>query len=104
MPKITFIEPGGNARTLDLPVGDSLMKAALIHDVFGVLAECGGCAACATCQVIVAPEWRDRLPAPDISESSMLDEDEGEGRRLSCQIEVTDALDGLVVEVPSTQH
>lgn len=104
MPKITFIEPGGNRRVLDLETGDSLMHNALAHDIVGVLAECGGAAACATCQVIVAPEWRDRLPEPDISEASMLDEDDGEGRRLSCQIEVTADLDGLVVEVPKSQH
>jgi 2Fe-2S ferredoxin len=104
LPKITFIEPDGTARVLDLPTGDSLMRGALNNDVVGILAECGGAAACATCKIIVAPGWRDRLPKPDISEASMLDADDGEGRRLSCQVEVTDALDGLIVQIPSSQH
>lgn len=104
MPKIVFLQPDGDRRELDLQSGDSLMRGALEHDVIGILAECGGAAACATCQVIVAEEWRDRLPEPDISEASMLDEDDGPGRRLSCQVIVTDELDGLTVEVPLSQH
>lgn len=105
MPKITFVQPDGISETFDMEVGDSLMKRAVTREVAGILAECGGACACATCQVIVPAEWRERLAAPQDSEASMLDEDDlAEGRRLSCQIEVTDALDGLVVRVPAQQH
>ncbi len=105
MPKITFVQPSGSSETFDLEVGDSLMKRALAREVDGILAECGGACACATCQVIVAAEWRSRLDEPLDGEASMLDEEDlAEGRRLSCQIEVTDKLDGLVVHIPASQH
>lgn len=103
MVKVTFVHPDGSERTLDLAVGDVLMKSALRNDIEGIVAECGGACACATCQVVVPPEWRGVLPAAQPMEQSMLDEDAA-GRRLSCQIEVTAAMEGLVLHVPSTQH
>lgn len=104
MPKITFVQPDGSTKMLDLPLGESLMRGAQASDIPGILAECGGACACATCQVIIDPAWRDRLPAADVGEESMLDEEEGAGRRLSCQLIVSDAMDGLVVNVPVSQH
>jgi 2Fe-2S ferredoxin len=99
-PSITFVQPGGAAVTYDLKSGQSLMKGAVDHDVDGIRAECGGAAACATCQVVIKGDWATKVPAPKLAESSMLDdEDLGEGRRLSCQIEITDDLDGLTVDV-----
>lgn len=103
MPKITFIEPGGNRRELEIGCGENLMHAARAADVVGILAECGGCCACATCQVIVSKEWIARMPEPDIMEASMLDDDV-QTCRLCCQLTATDELDGLVVEVPASQH
>lgn len=103
MAKVTFVQPDGVERTLDLAPGDILMKSALNAGIDGIVAECGGACACATCQVVVPPEWQAVLPMPGPMEQSMLDEEEGD-RRLSCQIAVTAEMDGLVVRVPSSQH
>ncbi|OAN56476.1 2Fe-2S iron-sulfur cluster-binding protein [Sphingobium sp. TCM1] len=104
MPRITFVQADGAQKILDVPVGESLMRCAQNADVIGILAECGGACACATCQVVVPSEWRARLPAPELGEQSMLDEEEANGRRLSCQLIATDDMDGLVLHVPSSQY
>jgi 2Fe-2S ferredoxin len=77
------------------------MEAAVDNDVDGVVAECGGACACATCHVYVDPEWQERLPAIEAMEDAMLDAvmDRQPGSRLSCQIELTAELDGLRVRV-----
>lgn len=103
MVKITFVQPDGVRHSLDVPAGENLMKCAVNADIRGVLAECGGACACATCQVSVDPAWRDKLPTADDMEQSMLDDEEA-GRRLTCQITVTEAMDGLIVTVPPHQH
>lgn len=106
MPKITYVDKNGTRHTLEVAKGLSVMRGAVDNSVPGILAECGGACACATCQVIVTKEWATKLPAPEAMELSMLDgAEQGETtRRLSCQITVTDALDGLVVQVPESQY
>jgi 2Fe-2S ferredoxin len=106
MPKITFIDAKGTRREVDTPVGLSVMEAAVRNDVPGIDADCGGACACATCHVHVDPAWRAKLPPKQEMEESMLDFalDVTANSRLSCQITVTDELDGLVVTTPDSQH
>ena len=105
MAKITYIQPDGRAQTLDVSAGDSVMEGAFKNDVAGIIAECGGACACATCKVFIDPAWAGRVAKPGPLEQSMLDEADAEEThlRLSCQIKVTDALDGLVVRVATKQ-
>jgi ferredoxin, 2Fe-2S len=105
MPRVSFIQPDGAVQTVDVPAGLSLMEAAIDNGVPGIVAECGGACSCATCHVYVDPEWAGRLKAADALESGMLDcaLERRETSRLSCQITLTDALDGLVVHVPEAQ-
>jgi 2Fe-2S ferredoxin len=106
MPKIVFIEPQGVRREIDAAVGITLMEVARQHGVAGIVARCGGACACATCHVYVAEAWRDKTGTPSAMEESMLDfaENVEPNSRLSCQIKVSDALDGLVVTMPESQH
>jgi 2Fe-2S ferredoxin len=106
MPVITFIQVNGESRNIDVPIGQNLMQVAIDHGIDGILGECGGAAMCATCHVYVATEWLNKVPSPDSNESSMLEfttSDRQPNSRLSCQVRVTQALDGLVVHLPSTQ-
>lgn len=105
MPKITFIDFEGNKTTVDGNVGDSVMAAAVDNDVAGIDADCGGACACATCHVYVANEWVDIVGKPEELEAEMLDvaDEVKENSRLSCQIKVTDELDGLVINTPESQ-
>lgn len=93
----------GREITLDVPEGESLMQAATRHGVPGIIGECGGSLSCATCHVVVAEEWADRAGPPGAFEEDMLDITEA-GRqptsRLSCQVRMSAALDGIVVRVP----
>ena len=87
--------------------GQSLMQAAVNAKVDGIAADCGGSLTCATCHVMVAPEWLNRLPAPSADELAMLDMTAAprvSGSRLSCQIVLATELDGLTVVLPSTQY
>lgn len=105
MARIIYREADGTEHVRDVADGNSVMRGALETDVPGIQAECGGAAACATCQVRVDPDWVYRLPEPQDLESSMLDEEDLASRvRLSCQIFVTPDLDGLIVEVPASQR
>jgi 2Fe-2S ferredoxin len=106
MPKITYVTQAGQQTTLDVSVGMSVMRAAVANAVPGIDADCGGSCACATCHVYVDAAWVDRVPAPEGAEKDMLDFvlDRQPNSRLSCQIEVTEALDGLVVTTPVSQH
>lgn len=104
MPKVTYRHPDGSEDTIEVPVGWSLMEAAIQNDVDGIVAECGGGCACATCHVYVASS--DGLPPISDMEGDMLEctaAERREGSRLSCQLKMTEALDGLVVEVPERQ-
>jgi 2Fe-2S ferredoxin len=103
MPRITYQQADGSQTTFDAAVGDSVMQVAVNHGVPGITAECGGSAACATCKVDVDPSWAARLPPADENERSLID-GEGPNVRLSCQLKLTDALDGLVVHVPGSQY
>ena len=106
MPKITYVSQAGAQTTLDISVGMSVMRGAVANAVPGIDADCGGSCACATCHVYVDPTWVDRVPAPESAEKDMLDFvlDRQPNSRLSCQIEVTVALDGLVVTTPVSLH
>lgn len=105
MARIKYIAHDGGEHVVDVRPGMSVMEGAVHNNVPGIDADCGGSCACATCHVFVDPDWRAATGAPDAMEESMLDfvVEPGEGSRLSCQIKVTDALDGLVVRMPSTQ-
>jgi 2Fe-2S ferredoxin len=105
MPAITFIDSDGVPRTVEGAIGTSLMEVAVKHDVPGIVAECGGACACATCHVYVDEAWYEKLNPPDAAELQML-EFAGEPRptsRLSCQIRVREHLDGLTVTTPAWQ-
>jgi len=104
--RITFIQPDGSSQSLDGDGQPTVMHVAVRNDVAGLPAECGGQCVCVTCMVDVDPAWRDRLPPAGPDEADMLSDSLGEvppGRRLSCQIRLEPALDGLVVRVPATQ-
>ena len=106
MPRVTYIEPGGRAQTLELPAGTSVMRGAVDAGVDGIEAQCGGLCACATCHCYVQPPWLDKLPPPSDDESLMLSNVAAERRpnsRLSCQLIVEPALDGLTVRFPDRQ-
>ena len=106
MPKITYIDTGGTARTVEVKAGLSVMEGAIKNNVPGIDADCGGACACATCHVYVDPDWTGKLSTRSAMEESMLDFAEGveANSRLSCQIKVSDALDGLTVRMPESQH
>ena len=106
MPKVTFIEFAGGARTIEVPVGTTLMRAATDHRVPGIDGDCGGNCACATCHVYVEAEWSGRLGARTPTEADMLNcvAELRDNSRLACQITVTEALNGLIVNLPEAQH
>ena len=105
MVKITYIDIADAARTVEAEVGSTVMESAIKNSVPGIEAECGGACACATCHVYVDEEWRAKVGAPSPMEEDMLDFgfDVRANSRLSCQIKVTPALDGLVVRTPERQ-
>jgi ferredoxin, 2Fe-2S len=105
MAKITYIDSTGESRTVDAEVGSTVMETAIKNDIPGIEAECGGACACATCHVYVEDDWRPVTGEPSPMEEDMLDfgYDVRPSSRLSCQIKVTEALDGLVVRVPERQ-
>ena len=106
MPKITYIEYDGTEHAVEVRTGLSVMEGAIRNNVPGIDADCGGACACATCHVYVDEEWRAGTGTASAMEESMLDFADGvqENSRLSCQIRVTDDLDGLVVRLPESQH
>ncbi len=104
-PKVTFIEPNGSRREVDAPIGHSLLEVAHDNDI-DIEGACEGSMACSTCHVIVDAEWCDKLPPSSEEEEDMLDLALGltATSRLGCQIEMTEALDGLVVSLPKDTH
>jgi 2Fe-2S ferredoxin len=106
MPKIVFIEHDGKRREIEAPLGITLMEVARQHGVAGVIAQCGGACACATCHVYIDPAQFARLPPPEDMEQGMLETawEPKPNSRLSCQIHITPAVDGLEVTVPSRQR
>jgi 2Fe-2S ferredoxin len=105
MPKVTYIQPNGTPKTVAAPAGTTAMEAAIDNDVDGIVAECGGACSCATCHVYVDAAWLDKLRKPDAQEDGMLDcvLERRANSRLSCQIVLTEELDGLVVRVADEQ-
>ena len=105
MPKITYIEQDGTEHVVDAEIGMTVMEAAVKEQVPGIEAECGGACSCATCHVYVNDAWKEATGEPEEMEEDMLDFafDVRPNSRLSCQIKVSDALDGLVVQVPEKQ-
>ncbi|MCK0196871.1 2Fe-2S iron-sulfur cluster-binding protein [Ancylobacter sp. 6x-1] len=105
MPMITFIDAAGTSRTVEAQIGQTVMEAAIRNGVPGIDAECGGACACATCHVYVDEGWQGAAGEPSSMEEDMLDfaSDVKPNSRLSCQIKITAALDGLVVHTPAQQ-
>lgn len=105
MPTITFVQPDGTRQDVDAEVGMTVMEAAKKNLVEGIEAECGGACACATCHVYVDDNWVEKVGKPQEMEEDMLDFafDVRETSRLSCQIKVTNELDGLIVSIPDKQ-
>ena len=106
MPKVTYIEHHGSEHVIELKTGMSVMEGAVKNGVPGIDADCGGACACATCHVYVEDGWLEKTGAKTAMETSMLDfaENVQANSRLSCQIKITDDLDGLVVRMPESQH
>ena|SRR5579864_5125325 len=106
MPTITFIHPDNRKQSVEADIGHSAMRAALSQGVDGIVAECGGCAVCATCHVYVDDAWLAKLKPVGDDEDALLDGtacDRLPNSRLSCQIEITGELDGLVLRLPERQ-
>jgi len=105
MAKIKYIEFNGEEHLVDVQNGLTVMEGAIKNKVPGIDADCGGACACATCHVYVKKEWLSKLPSKEDTEEDMLDFafDVKENSRLSCQLTVTDELDGLIVDLPEKQ-
>ena len=105
MPKITYKDKDGNSKIIEVENGLSVMEGAIQNDIPGIDADCGGGMSCATCHVYVDEEWLDKLPVKEDGEEDMLDMafEPKKNSRLSCQLIVSDKLDGLVVNIPSKQ-
>jgi 2Fe-2S ferredoxin len=106
VPKVTFVALDGSRRTIDAATGDSVMATAVKNGVTGIVGECGGNRSCATCHVYVEDEFLDLVGPPNDLEDDMLDlavSDRRPGSRLSCQIKLTEDLDGLTVLTPEDQ-
>ena len=106
MAKITYVEFNGKEHVVDVKTGLSVMEGAVKNNIPGIDADCGGACACATCHVYVDQAWVDKTGSQSAMEESMLDfaENVEPNSRLSCQIKVTDEIDGLVVRIPQSQH
>ena len=106
MAKIIYVDHEGTERAIEATNGESVMEAAIKNSIPGIDADCGGACACATCHVYVDANWTEKTGAREAMEESMLDFAEGvqDNSRLSCQITVSDALDGLRVTTPESQH
>ncbi|HNP64032.1 MAG TPA: 2Fe-2S iron-sulfur cluster-binding protein [Woeseiaceae bacterium] len=106
MPKIIFITPDGIRHEVDVENGYSVMEAAINNNIDGIVAECGGACACATCHSYIDEAWLDKVGEMDDMEDSMLDAayERKDNSRLTCQIEVSDDLDGLIVHVAENDN
>jgi 2Fe-2S ferredoxin len=106
MVKITYVEFNGTAHSVEVASGENLMEGALGNGVPGIDGDCGGNAACATCHCYVPEDWMERTGARNEMEEAMLElaDEARPNSRLACQIIASDALDGLVVNLPETQH
>jgi 2Fe-2S ferredoxin len=105
MVRITYIQASGAQHVVDVPPGWTLMEGAVKNGVAGIVAECGGACACGTCRVYLEAHWQQKLGGPPEIEDEIMDiyEDDKPGKRLSCQITVTDEMDGMVLRLPERQ-
>ena len=105
MAKIKYIEHNGNQHEIDVANGLSVMEGAVQNDIPGIDADCGGGMACATCHVYVKEEWFNKLPKKEDGEEDMIDMayEPNKSSRLSCQLTVSEELDGLIVNLPEKQ-
>jgi ferredoxin, 2Fe-2S len=106
MARITYIEHNGTEHTVEVPTGLTVMEGARDNGIPGIEADCGGACACSTCHVYVHPDWVPKLPHKESMEEDMLDfawNPDPSRSRLTCQLKVSDALDGLVVQMPEKQ-
>ena len=106
MAQITYLHDDGSRRSVSVPVGANVMRTAIENDIDGIIAECGGAAACATCHVYVEPAFARRFPLPTEIEDEMLESTASERRpasRLSCQLNMPAGLDELIVRIPPEQ-
>jgi len=105
MPQVKFVNHDGASHEIEVPVGTSLMQSAVDNMLDGIVGECGGSCSCATCHCYVDEAWSSRIPPPDGMEKDMLEcvLEPRPNSRLSCQIVMTEALDGLVVTLPESQ-
>src|ERR1700756_3326765 len=104
---VAYVQADGDPRRVDVPDGDTLMRGAVDNMIEGIIGECGGGLACATCHCYVGEEWAAKMPPPSKAEIEMLESAACEVKstsRLSCQITVTDQLDGIVVQLPASQY
>ncbi|NVD42456.1 2Fe-2S iron-sulfur cluster binding domain-containing protein [Ensifer sp. HO-A22] len=106
MPRIVFVDAEGKTTEVVAEIGQSVMSAAVQNGIDAIAAECGGSCACGTCHCYIDAAWSEKLPAPDYQEQDMIEcvVNPDERSRLSCQIAVSDALDGLVVHLPAGQY
>ena len=105
MPKITYKDSSGGSKTIDVENGLTVMEGAIQNEIPGIDADCGGSMACATCHVYVEEKWFNKLPKAEDAEVDMIDMafDPKKNSRLSCQIIVSDEIDGLIVTTPEKQ-
>lgn len=105
MAKVTYVEFTGAEHAVDLEPGLSVMQGAVNNSVQGIIGDCGGACSCATCHVYVESAWLDKIGEKSAMEEALLEEvcDAQPNSRLSCQIKITEALDGLVVRLPAKQ-
>ena len=105
MTKITYIENDGKEHTIDVQNGLTVMEGAVQNDIPGIDADCGGSMACATCHVYVKDDWYDKLDEKSEGEDDMIDQayEPKKNSRLSCQITVSDKIEGLIVHLPEKQ-
>jgi ferredoxin, 2Fe-2S len=106
MALVTYVYPDGTRREINVPDGDTVMRGAVSNMLEGIIGECGGGMACATCHCYVDDAWIDRVGGPSATESEMLEcaaSERRTGSRLSCQITLSEALSGLIVHLPETQ-
>jgi 2Fe-2S ferredoxin len=107
MPKVIYVSAKGYAREVDVPIGTTVMAAALKNGIDGIVAECGGVCMCSTCHVFVDENFFSRLPPAQDTEEAVLEiaaEERRPTSRLSCKLKVTDDLDGLIVRLPERQR
>ncbi|NVK55095.1 MAG: 2Fe-2S iron-sulfur cluster binding domain-containing protein [Alteromonadaceae bacterium] len=105
MPNITFILPDESIKVVDAIDGDSVMQTAVDNDIEEITADCGGSCSCATCHCIIDDAWIDKVGTADEAETAVMESaiEMTPNSRLSCQIKVTDALEGLIVHVPESE-